>query len=489
MNKLKLTGLLAGPLLCVLVYALLVANTSLEASACKVLAVGTWMVCWWVTEAVHLSVTALVPMVMLPAVGVISVQQATSAYGNPVIFLFMGGFLLALGLEKHNLHQRIALNLIRLTGTSGNGIILGFTLATSLISMWISNTATTIMMLPIAVSVSELLKDDLAGSTIDHRSQVNFGAGLMLSIAYSASIGGMATIIGTPPNVVAVGLYRDAYQQDITFTEWLKIGLPVSVVILAACYLLITRVAFPNRIKNVPGSAELVQRRLASLGALSRAERIVLFIFLITSVGWIFRPYVNDFLNLLFFTGGNREILDDTLIAMGGGILMFVIPSDLKKGEFLLTWEDTKRLPWGILILFGGGMCLARSLEEAGLIQRIGDYIASFGTIQVWLLVFILAFLSLFLTEIMSNVALTTIFVPVVFGIANSMHYPPLLLALPVTFAASCAFTMPVSTPPNAIVFASGLIGLRQMMRAGLLLNLIGLIVIVLMTLLLADRY
>lgn len=486
MGKIKLAGFLLGPVLFVVTYLVLTSVTTLPAEACKVLATAAWMVCWWVTEAVHVSATALIPMVVLPLLGIITIREATASYGNPVIFLFMGGFMIALGLEKHNLHQRIALNLIRITGTSGNGIILGFVLATGLISMWISNTATAIMMLPIAVSVTHLVRNELSSTSVPEKNFRNFSVGLMLCIAYSASIGGMATIIGTPPNVVMVGLFRQTYQQDITFLEWIKIGLPVSLSVLTICYLLITRVVFPNRLDSIEGSAAFIRTKLEVLGAVSRAEKLVLLVFFITSFSWIFRPYLNEWLNLLFYDHESPGIaLDDTIIAMTGGLLMFTIPINIKRGEFILTWEDTRRLPWGILILFGGGMCLAKSLEDVGLIQMIGEGIAGMGSIKLWTLVMALAGISILLSEVMSNVALATIFVPVVFGIADGLGYDPKVLAIPVTFAASCAFCMPVSTPPNAILFASGHIRLGDMIRAGLILNALSLATIVLLSILL----
>jgi sodium-dependent dicarboxylate transporter 2/3/5 len=481
---LKLIGFILGPLLFLILFFLLRSSTDLTPESCKVVALAAWMVCWWVTEAVHVSVTALVPMALLPMLGVTTVREATSAYGDPVIYLFMGGFMLALGLEKHNLHQRIALNLIRLTGTSGNGIIGGFMLATGFISMWISNTATAIMMLPIAVSVTQLLGSDIFSSNVPEKNYKNFATGLMLSIAYSASIGGMATIIGTPPNVVMVGLFRQTYQEDITFLQWFKIGLPVSMGIMALCYFMITRLLLPNHIKNVEGSAELIQSKLNALGRISRQEKFVLAIFFLTSFCWIFRPFINEWLSLLFYGGETKAILDDTVIAIAGGLLMFAVPVNTRTGEFIITWEDTKRLPWGILILFGGGMCLAKSMEEAGLIQQVGEAVAGLGTIQLWVMVLLLTGISLLLTEFMSNVALTTIFVPVVFGIADAFEYDPFVLSIAVTFAASCAFTLPVSTPPNAILFASGHIKLTDMIRTGILLDIFSLVVIAAFTLL-----
>jgi sodium-dependent dicarboxylate transporter 2/3/5 len=398
----------------------------------------------------------------------------------------MGGFIIALGMEKHKLHERIALNMIRVTGTSGDGIIAGFVLSTGLISMWISNTATAIMMLPIAVSVTQLVSSQLGSSGHSRKGYQNFATGLMLSIAYASSIGGMATIVGTPPNVVMVGLYRQSYQAELSFVEWIAIGLPVSVCILVLCYAVITRVAFPNHIRSIAGSSALIKARLAALGPVSKPEKLVLVIFMLTAFSWIFRPYLNDWLVFLFYgKDASVAILDDTVIAMVGGLLMFAVPTDLKKGEFILTWEDMQRLPWGILILFGGGLCLAGSLEDSGLIQLVGDGITSWGNVELWILVLVLSAISLFLTELMSNVALTTIFVPVVFGIADGFGHDPRVLAIPVTFAASCAFCMPISTPPNAILFASGHIRLIDMLRGGILLNILSLTVIVLLSLLL----
>lgn len=484
-TSVKSRGLLLGPLLFLITYILLSRFTSLNAEACKVLATAAWMVTWWVTEAVHIAVTALVPMVLLPLLGVITIAEATSSYGNPVIYLFMGGFIIALGLEKHKLHERIALNMIRVTGTSGDGIIAGFVVATGVISMWISNTATAIMMLPIAISVTQLVSGELGSSGQAHKGYRNFATGLMLSIAYASNIGGMATIVGTPPNLVMVGLYRQRYDMEISFVEWFGIGLPVSICILILCYLVITRLVFPNRLGSITGSAALIKSRIIGLGPISKSEKFVLVIFSLTAFSWIFRPYINAFISSLFYGEPSVRILDDTVIAMAGGLLMFAVPTNFRKGEFILTWDDMKRLPWGILILFGGGLCLARSLEESGIIEMIGNGIASWGKTDQWVMILVLAGIALFLTELMSNVALTTIFVPVVFGIADGLGYDPKLLAIPVAFAASCAFSMPISTPPNAILFASGHIRLIDMLRAGVILNIISLLAIVLLTLIL----
>ncbi len=468
LSKTKLVGLATGPVLFFLVLNTVEPGVLSEKSI-TVLALGAWMVTWWATEAMPIPVTALLPMIIFPLAGVSSVREASAPYGDPVIFLFMGGFILALGLERHKLHQRIALGLIRLTGTSGNGIILGFMLSTALISMWISNTATAIMMLPIATSVTALLAGEVGGHKDDPRFK-KFATGLMLAIAYAASIGGMATIIGTPPNVVMVGYMKRFYNLDVSFTSWMIVGIPMMVSALAACYWLITRVLFVNKLPSIEGSRELIQRKYDELGKLSREEKLVLAVFSITCFFWIFRQNLNGLIG--------KNLLDDTTIAMAGGVLMFLIPTDLGKQKFLLEWSDMKELPWGILLLFGGGLCLADGMEKSGLVQIVGNYFSQQEDIHPAVLIFALTAISMGLTELMSNVALVTIFVPVVFGIADGFHINPIWLSMPVTFAASCAFMMPISTPPNAVLFATGHIRMGDMMKTGILLNLVCLAII-----------
>ena len=465
-------GLVLGPVLFCLIFFTVVPGLLSEKSII-VLALGAWMVTWWATEAMPIPVSALLPMVVFPLMGVSTVKEASAPYGDPVIFLFMGGFILALGLERHNLHQRIALSLIRLTGTSGNGIILGFMLSTALISMWISNTATAIMMLPIAASVTSLLAKE-TGQENDPRFK-KFATGLMLSIAYAASIGGMATIIGTPPNVVMVGYMKRFYNLDVSFTSWMIVGVPLMIMSLTACYLLITRVLFRNHLPSIEGSKELIHRKLRALGKLSLEEKLVLAVFSVTCFFWIFRQNLNILIG--------RNLLDDTTIAMAGGMLMFLLPVNLKNQKFLLDWSDIKELPWGILLLFGGGLCLADGMEKSGLVQIVGNHFSQQQGISTGLLIFSLTAISMGLTELMSNVALVTIFIPVVFGVADGFHINPIWLAMPVTYAASCAFMMPISTPPNAVLFASGYIKMKDMIRTGVLLNLCCLVIITVLAL------
>jgi solute carrier family 13 (sodium-dependent dicarboxylate transporter), member 2/3/5 len=469
----KQIGFGAGPLSFFLVLVFADSNF-ISPGAYKVLAVGLWMIIWWITEAAPIPITALLPLIVFPVLGVMKMSEAAAPYANPIIFLFMGGFMIAIGLEKHRLHERIALTLIRITGTSGNGIILGFLIATGFISMWISNTATAMMMLPIAISVITLLRTEKKNNpeeeTIGER---NFGIGLMVVIGYAANIGGVGTLIGSPPNVVFAGLLDQFYDQKMQFGKWMLIGLPISIVLLTACHLIITRLIFPNNLKKIHGADALIKSKLKELGSIRKEEKLVMIIFGITSSCWIFQQPINLLIG--------SDMLNDTNIAMAGGSLMFIVPSSLKKLTFLLHWRDTEKLAWGILILFGGGLCLAQGLSNVGVIQAVGARIAEQSNSVNWLLLGLIT-ASIFLTEVMSNVALVQIFIPVVFGIATNLGMDPILLGLPVTLGASMAFMFPVSTPPNAIVFSSGHMKVKDMMRAGIVLNLVSVVVIYLAT-------
>jgi sodium-dependent dicarboxylate transporter 2/3/5 len=468
-SSLKVAGFVGGPITFLLVSSL-VSDGFISPGANKVLGVAAWMIVWWITEAAPIPITALLPLILFPFLGVMKMSEAAAPYANPIIFLFMGGFMIALGLEKHRLHERIALNLIRITGTSGNGIILGFMIATGFISMWISNTATAMMMLPIALSVINLLKTEKENTPeTTTTGERNFGIGLMLVIAYAANIGGIATIIGTPPNVVFVGLLSQFYQQKIVFGDWMMVGVPLSIIILITTYFVITKLLFPNHLNKVHGSDELIKNKLLELGAIRREEKLVMIIFVITSSLWIFQQGLNLMLG--------KEMFNDTNIAMMGGSLMFIVPSNFKELKFLLHWRDTEKLSWGILILFGGGLCLAQGLSNAGIIQAVGAVIAEQGSAVNWLLLGLIT-ASVFITELMSNVALVQIFIPVVFGIATNLGLNPILLGMPVAMGASMAFMFPVATPPNAIVFSSGQMKVSDMMKAGIVLNIISILMI-----------
>lgn len=465
----KIFGLLFGPFLFAIII-LFSPDHLLNPDAWKVIGVAVWMITWWITEAAPIAVTALLPIVLFPLTGIFTVDEATAPYANKIIFLFMGGFLLGLGMERHNLHKRIALNLIKRTGTNPNGIILGFMLTTAFISMWISNTATTVMMLPIALSITNLL--GIEGT--DDKAKKRFGLGMMLGVAYAANIGGTATIIGTPPNVAWVGFMSDMLGYEVTFAKYLLVGLPVCIIMLTVTYLMITRVLYPSKIENLAESADVIENQLKELGKMTLAEKRVALIFLITASTWIMRGTINNMLD--------TNLLNDSVIAIAGGVLMFITPVNLRKAEFLLEWNYTSKLPWGILLLFGGGLTLAKAMEKANIVQVVGESIAGDGNINTILLIAGLTAFMLFMTELMSNIALTVIFVPVVIGISQSLGINPIYLTLPVTLSASYAFMMPISTPPNAIVFSSGMIRIKDMMRAGIFLNIIAIILLVLLS-------
>ena len=465
----KLFGLIAGPLLFFLIQ-FVQPGDALSAEAWKVIGIALWMIIWWITETAPIPVTALLPIILFPLTGVFTVDEATAPYANKIIFLFMGGFMLGLGMERHNLHKRIALTLIKKTGTNPNGIILGFMLTTAFISMWISNTATTVMMLPIALSITQLLDIDESAT----KGKRRFALGLMLGIAYAANVGGTATIIGTPPNVAWVGFMNDMIGYEITFARYLMIGLPICCLMLTISYLVITKVMYPSGLKSLSESAEVIDEQLKSLGKISKPEKYVAAIFVLTALTWILRGSINNWLN--------TDLLNDSVIAVTGGTLMFITPIKLKENKFLLEWEYTRKLPWGILLLFGGGLTLAKAMEKSAIVEFVGESIAGGGELNTILLIAGLTAFMLFMTEIMSNVALTVIFVPVVIGISQTLDMNPVYLTLPVTLAASYAFMMPISTPPNAIVFSSGMIRMKEMIRAGLVLNLIDIALLVLLS-------
>lgn len=463
-------GLFLGPLLFALFLAFPI-PAGLQPEAWRAIAMGTFMLVWWITEAVPLPVTALLPMVLLPALGISDMKAATAPYANPIVFLFMGGFMIAIAMERWNLHRRIALNIVKITGTNANRIVLGFLLATAGLSMWISNTATTVMMLPIATSVIDLLTKGDAQQAYSPQQIRHFALTLLLGIAYAANVGGTATIIGTPPTVVFVGFMKESYGIEVSFAKWMALGLPFAALMIAIIYWVLVKLLFPNHMGQFAHAQQLIRRELASLGGLSKGEKRILIIFAGTALAWIVRQPLDKLLPGI--------AISDTLIAMTATILLFVVPVDFRKGQFVLDWRDTERLPWGILLLFGGGLSLAAALQSTGLIDLVGEQFQTVSAGAFWILLGLTA-VSLFLTEVMSNLALVVVFLPVVGGIALGLEADPLLYCIPVTLAASCAFMLPMSTPPNAIVFASGHLRIPQMMKAGIVLNTIVILLIAL---------
>lgn len=467
MEASKKFGLVLGPLVFLLLRILPIHLVSEQGDA--VLAVAAWMLIWWITEAVSISVTALLPLLLFPLLKILPIAEVGANYGSPIVFLFFGGFVMALALEKVNLHKRIALNIIRLTGTTPNKVILGFMIATASLSMWISNTASTVVMLPIALSVINLLITDTDGFT---KNDQNFALSVMLGIAFSANAGGIATVIGTPPNSVLIGLLENEYNIQISFLKWMVLGLPFSIVMITITYVVLTRWMFPNRNLKFNASKEVIQVELNKLGPTTGKEKMVLVIFGITIFLWVFRTLINAVLPNLG--------LSDTMISIFAAISLFALPYNIKKGDFIIKWQDTSKLAWGILILFGGGLALAKGMSVSGIVDLVANLIAN-SDISILLTASLLILLMLFMTELMSNVALVAVLAPVVAGIAIGLEIPILYLLIPVTMASSCAFMLPMATPPNAIVFASGFVKVPQMARAGVILNLIavGLLILV----------
>ncbi len=467
MNLSRKLGLFLGPILFFIFCNLPIVIVSEKGD--MVIAIALWMVIWWITEAVSISVTALLPLILFPLLDILPIADVGANYGSPIVFLFFGGFVMALALEKVNLHKRIALNIIKITGTTPNKVVLGFMIATASLSMWISNTASTVVMLPIAISVIGLLIDDADGFTKNDR---NFALSVMLGIAFSANAGGIATVIGTPPNSVMIGLLENEYNIEISFLKWMVIGIPFSITMIAISYLVLVKWMFPNKQLKFTTSKDVIQTELQKLGPMSGKEKMVLIIFSVTVFLWIFRTLINKLLPDLG--------LSDTIISMLAAVSLFAIPYNLKKGDFLITWGDTRKLAWGILILFGGGLALAKGMSVSGIVDLVANTIAT-SEISILFTAILLIFLMLFMTELMSNVALVAVLAPVVAGIAMGLGIPILYLLIPVTMASSCAFMLPMATPPNAIVFASGYIKVHQMAKAGIILNLIAVAILVVM--------
>lgn len=462
----KRLGLFLGPLLFIVLQLLPFELISPQADT--VIAVAIWMVLWWITEAVSISVTSLLPLLLFPLFKVMPIADVGANYGSPIVFLFFGGFVLALALEKVNLHKRIALTIIKITGTTPNKVILGFMLATAFMSMWISNTASTVVMLPIAMSVISLLINDTDGFT---KQDQNFALSVMLGIAFSANAGGIATVIGTPPNSVLIGLLENEYNIEISFVNWMIIGVPFSAALIAIIYFVLIKL-FPNKGLIFDASKTVIGDELSQLGKITPKEKQVLWTFAVIVSLWIFRSIINSIFPQLGLT--------DTMISILGAIALFAIPHNLKKGDFILEWKDTQKLAWGILILFGGGLALAKGMSASGIVDIVANTISN-SDISVLVTASLLIILMLFMTELMSNVALTAVLAPVVAGIAIGLEIPILYLLIPVTMASSCAFMLPMATPPNAIVFASGFVKVHQMARVGILLNCIAIALLILM--------
>ena len=448
----------------------------LNPTAWTVAAIAVLMAVWWATEAIPVAVTALLPLALFPLLGITSFEEAAVPYANKNIYLFLGGFILALGIESSGLHKRIALKMIIAVGSSGASLIGGFMLVAALISMWVMNTSTTLMLLPIGLAVCAVMADTIPGLT--EKQKKDFDTALLLGIAYAATIGGMSTLIGTAPNIVFSSFMQDTYGVEISMLNWMMLGVPLAAVLLLGAWISLTKYVFKINFEASRESKLELKKILNEMGDLSKDEIRISIIFGLAVFAWVFRKLL---VNFELFSG-----LTDAGIAIIAAILIFMTPSATKKGD-LLKWEKSKDLPWGLLILFGGGLSLAAQISSSGLGIWIGESLIVLSTIPPILLILAVATLIIFLTEITSNVTTTTTFLPVFGGVAIAIGILPVSLTIPVCLAASCAFMLPVATPPNAIVYGSNKFTIATMMRAGIALNIIGILVVTLFSYFLAP--
>ncbi len=433
----------------------------------RMLAVAAIMATWWVTEAAPLAVTSLLPLVLLPVFGITDAAGAAAPYANHLVYLFLGGFMIAQAMQRWNLHRRIALRTVMAMGSSPPRLVLGFMVASAVLSMWVSNTATTAMMMPIGVAVIAEISSAVHGSKRPAPGEFPFAVCLMLGCAYGASIGGFSTLIGTPPNVFLAGFLGEQLGIQITFVRWLAFAMPLTILFLPLTWLWLTKVAFPIRIRDIPGGREPVRAAYAALGPLSTPERRLAVLFGGTALAWMFRPVWTALLP----DGG---LITDSTIAMAATVLAFLVPAGSGSGERILNWDWGVRIPWDVLILIGGGFSLANGLEVSGLSAFLGDRLAAASALPLPLFVILVVVFIILLTELASNLASTALMVPILAAVAASAGIPPLILLVPVTVAASCAFMLPAATPPNAIVFGTGHFTIPQMVRAGIGVNIIG---------------
>ncbi len=474
----QIIGLLLGPLLAIAMI-LSGAPEGLSEAGWMTAAVGILLAVWWATEAVPIAATALLPIILFPLLDVASIQDTTAPYANKVIFLFLGGFIVAFAMQRWNLHKRIALSVLQHVGGNGRSLVGGFMLAAALVSMWVMNTSTTMMMLPIAVSIIGVIHATV--TSLDEEARDNFQYALLLGVAYGATIGGMATLVGTAPNAIMVGFMEETYGTEIDFSSWMLVGLPLTALMLPLAWLILTRVAFKVDFETSgEGRAELARMK-EELGPMSTPEKRVAAVFLAMAATWVFRPLLVQVPGL--------AALDDSAIAVAGAVALFVVPSGDRKDPLLLRWQYAEQLPFGVLLLFGGGLSLARRVADTGLAHWIGSSLEAVGALPLAVIVIIAATMIIFLTELTSNIATTTTFLPVVGAIAIESGFDPIVLTVPVTFAASCAFMLPVATPPNAIVFGSGMLTIPKMVRAGIMLNIVGIFVVSLAALYLAPKF
>ncbi|MCK4873697.1 MAG: DASS family sodium-coupled anion symporter [Phycisphaerales bacterium] len=490
-HRARVIGLILGPVLGVIVFALIPPDAeyapghAIGEAGPVVAAVGVFMATLWVTEALPIAATALFPIALFPLLtnGSVSIQEATAPYAHRLIYLFMGGFMLALAMQQWGLHRRIALWIILTVGIAPARLVAGFMIACAFLSMFVSNTATAVMMLPIGLSVIEMVRKELrAANSSDlppDGQPFHFAICLLLGIAYGSSIGGAGTLIGTPPNALMAAFVQENYGQEIEFARWMAVALPLVVIFLPLTWVLLTKIIYPIRIKEVPNGRQMIQRQLKEQGPMTRQEIAVLVVFVLTALAWMTRPLL-----MKMEIGGMQPFrgLSDAGIAIFAVLVLFAIPVDLKKGVFLLKWEQARKVPWSILLLFGGGLSLASAVKQTHVADFIGAQMGLLDAMPVPVLMLVIIVLMKFLTEMTSNTATIATFLPILGALAAGAGIDPMLLIIPATLAVAFAFMMPVGTPPNAIVFSSGELKIGQMAKAGLILNIITIPLVILLT-------
>ncbi|SFE50160.1 SLC13 family permease [Alteribacillus iranensis] len=469
-TKAQLVGLILGPLL-FLITMLFFHPEGLSGEARAVLASTLWIATWWITEAIPIPATSLLPIILLPITGALDGDTVVSSYGNDIIFLFLGGFFIAAAMEKWNLHKRMALTIIGLIGTSTRKIILGFMIATGFLSMWVSNTAAVMMMVPIGLAITYQVSEALKGE--EAKELPKFEKAIIFGIGYSGTIGGLGTLIGTPPNIILAGTVNQLFGVEITFASWMLFAAPLVFILIISAWMYLTRIVYPLNLQQLPGGRELIQREKSALGTITYEEKAVLGVFLFAAFMWITRTFIwQDIVGV--------PRISDGIIAVTATVLLFLIPAKKTEATKILEWHDSKEIPWGILLLFGGGLAIASGFSETGLSNWIGEQLTILEGMQFIVIVLVATTIVLFLTEITSNTATGTMILPVVASLALALNVHPYALMVPCAMAANCAFMLPVGTPPNAIIFGTGKLKIIEMVKNGFWLNILAVILIVL---------
>ena len=472
-------GLVLGPIVFMLMLYFSEQQMFMNAVAWRTAALGLLMVTWWATEAIPVAATALLPLIFLDPLGISAIEEAAATYSHPIIYLFLGAFILALAIQRWNLHQRIALSILLQTGTTGDRLIGGFMVAAAFLSMWMTNTSTTMMLMPIAISVATVISGQTAQSMSNQGG--DFEVAMLLGLAFAATIGGMTTLVGTPPNALLVAFLAENYNVQINFLDWMLFAVPFGLILLLSAWIVLTKVVFNISTSSDENVTKHLMLLYEDLGSISTAEKRVAYIFIFVVLGWVLRRPLGANLDL--------NSISDTTIALVGAVLLFLVPSGDKNQPVLLKWADLKELPWGVLILFGGGLSLAAAISNSGLAHWLGEGLSPLSGVGVGFLIFGSVVLVVFLTEMTSNLATTATFLPIIGSLAGEVGLDPLILCIPITLAASCAFMLPVATAPNAIVFSSGILTIPQMARAGIYLNCFAIALLMVVALSWAPRF